>query len=121
MDSEVAKRAGCKYFRKSRSTGFCVGVYRSKEAGIESDPKLKWATVCEPHGTVLCSKTCKDANDLALDTREWCEACRDATKENIKGKKKDKKVETEKVEETEEEDVYTKCDPDEEDWFPESK
>jgi hypothetical protein len=62
--------------RKNRETGFYVSLYRSAESGMENDPDLPYATVCEQHATLVCHKTRKSAEGWLSDPRGWCEECR---------------------------------------------
>jgi hypothetical protein len=73
---DMASRAGCVQLRRCRQTGHLVGVYRSLEAGIESDPDLPWSTVCEEHSTVVCSAT-RHAAELAASWPDFCDECRE--------------------------------------------
>jgi hypothetical protein len=45
MSKPLPNHVGLVAYRKAQSTGTHVGLYRSLEAGIESDPELPWATV----------------------------------------------------------------------------
>lgn len=75
LKEEAATRPGCIQLRRSRQTGHLVGVYRSDEAGIESDPELPYTTVCEEHSTCVCHTTRALALALAPFPAEWCEEC----------------------------------------------
>lgn len=68
--------AGCVIQRKSRATGRLVGLYQSHQAGMESDPALPWATVCETHGVLVCHSTLILAGSHLSDPQGWCEQCR---------------------------------------------
>ena len=71
----AAQRAGCLIYRKARSTGTYVGLYRSAEAGMEDDPELPWSTVCEEHHTLVCHPTRKLAESHLSNPEGWCEEC----------------------------------------------
>lgn len=73
---EAAARAGCVKLWRTRTTRTLVGVYRSYEAGLETDESLPWSTVCEEHGYLVCSSSRRIAEAAALD-RDWCEVCSD--------------------------------------------
>lgn len=88
MDRAIARRhehaqfyiedwAGLVQMRKARETGTYVGVYRSNEAGIESDPDLPWVTVCEKHSTCVCHTSRAQALLAAPKPASWCEECRE--------------------------------------------
>jgi len=77
LDAEVKARSGCLALRKARSTKTLVGLYRAKEAGIESDPRLKWATVCEEHGCLVCHETRSMAEVSLSQPQEWCPDCQE--------------------------------------------
>jgi hypothetical protein len=68
--------AGIVSYRRARTTGTYVGVYRANVAGIESDPALPWATVCEPHGGCMCYSTRADAMTWAPHPEDWCPTCK---------------------------------------------
>lgn len=61
--------------RKARSTGTLVGLYRSAEGGIESDPELPWSVVCEDHGGVLSMETRAMASTAMSQPDDWCPVC----------------------------------------------
>lgn len=67
--------AGRVEVRRARSTGTLVGLYRSSKSGIESDPQLPWATVCEDHGSVVCAETRKLGRAAMSCPDEWCPTC----------------------------------------------
>lgn len=73
--------AGCVTQRKARQTSTLVGIYKSAPAGMESDPELPWATVCEVHSTLVCHSSLKNAMYAASQPRDWCEFCR--AKDNL--------------------------------------
>jgi hypothetical protein len=75
LDALAKKRDGCVKIQKSRSTGQYVGLYRSREAGIETDPEFPWSTVCEDHGGVVCHRSRKDAESNLSHPEEWCPVC----------------------------------------------
>jgi len=56
-----------------------VGLYRSDDAGIESDPETPWATVCEEHGGVVCYETRKAAESYVAHPEQWCPVCQEKT------------------------------------------
>lgn len=69
--------AGMVSYRRARTTGTHVGVYRAAEAGIEDDPTIPWATVCEEHAGVICHETRKLATEWAPHPEEWCRKCQE--------------------------------------------
>ena len=71
----VASRVGCVAYRRARSTGTYVGLYYADEAGIESDPNWKWATVCEEHCSLMAHRTRALAVGWLSHPEEWCEEC----------------------------------------------
>lgn len=75
LDDEVRARAGCVTLRRARSTGTLVGLYRSLEAGLESDPDYPWSTVCEDHGGIVCHATRALATQGLSHPEEWCHVC----------------------------------------------
>lgn len=68
--------AGCVQQRRAQQTGTLVGVYHAAQAGLEDDPSLPWATVCEVHGNLVCHSTLALARWHAVDPQGWCEDCR---------------------------------------------
>lgn len=70
----VSNRAGCVELRRTRS-GRQVGLYKSAEAGIETDPTHPWATVCEDHHGVVCHPTRQIAEIALSQPEEWCPTC----------------------------------------------
>jgi hypothetical protein len=60
-----------------------VGVYAADEAGMECDPELPWATVCEEHSAIVCHPTLRLARDHAALPSGWCEDCRDLTSPEV--------------------------------------
>jgi hypothetical protein len=69
--------AGCVTQRTTRK-GRHVGLYHAHQAGLESDPELKWATVCEAHSSLVCHPTLALARASLSHPEEWCEGCRAA-------------------------------------------
>lgn len=67
--------AGLVEQRRARSTGTQVGLYRSAEAGLEADPELPWAVVCEDHGGIVCTATRAQARTAMSGPDEWCPRC----------------------------------------------
>lgn len=60
--------------RKNRRTKTLIGVYDAQAQGIESDPDLPYATVCEDHGYVVCHYNKTHAIG-AMAFPDWCEKC----------------------------------------------
>jgi hypothetical protein len=60
--------------RRNRLTKTLIGLYRSIESGIESDPDLPYVTVCEDHANCVCHET-KSAAIAAMTVPDWCEDC----------------------------------------------
>lgn len=52
--------------------GEWVSVYNSASAGIDGD---KYATVCEHHGTIICSPTLSLAISAMGAPGDWCPEC----------------------------------------------
>ena len=75
--SEVPERDGCLVLRTTRK-GVPVGLYRSREAGIESDPEYPYTTVCEAHNTCVCHETRRAAEQSLAHPESWCDECREA-------------------------------------------
>jgi hypothetical protein len=75
--SEVPERSGCLVLRTTRK-GIHVGLYRSREAGIESDPEYPYTTVCEDHNTCVCHETRRSAEQCLSHPEMWCDDCREA-------------------------------------------
>lgn len=70
--------AGCVQQRRARSNGRLVGVYHSRQAGIDDDDEnAPWSTVCEEHATCMGHLTRALALAHAADPEGWCEDCRD--------------------------------------------
>jgi hypothetical protein len=72
--------AGCVQQRVARSTGTLVGIYDALAAGMESDPALPWATVCEVHNNLVCHPSLRLAKANAPYPAEWCQECVDLKK-----------------------------------------
>lgn len=72
-------RAGCVRLGRARQTGRLVGVYRSRDAGLdEGEPgefSTAWSVVCEEHGAIVGLGTRKDAELAAADPLGFCEDC----------------------------------------------
>lgn len=69
--------AGLILSRKNRTMGFYTSLYKSDEAGIESDPELPYTTVCEQHGLLVCHSTRRLAMMSLSQPYEWCAYCQD--------------------------------------------
>lgn len=69
--------AGCVTRRKSRETGYLVGLYHGSQAGIEDDPETPWVTVCEKHSSCVCHPTLSLARSHLAEPKGWCEQCRE--------------------------------------------
>ncbi len=69
--------AGMVALRTARATGTKVGLYRSVEAGIETDPECGWSTVCEEHHNLVCHSTRAHAEAAMPAPHDWCEECQD--------------------------------------------
>jgi hypothetical protein len=67
--------AGIVAYRRARSTGTHVGLYKSAEAGIESDPDYPWSTVCEEHAGVVAHHTRREAESYLSHPEDWCPVC----------------------------------------------
>jgi hypothetical protein len=67
--------AGLVEQRRARSTGTLVGLYRSVEAGMESDPELPWSVVCEPHGGIVCTESRAHGRSAMSCPDDWCPVC----------------------------------------------
>ncbi len=66
--------AGLIVQRRNRLTGALIGVYQADLAGMECDPETPYATVCEDHSYIVCSRTQKLAI-AAMRYPDWCEEC----------------------------------------------
>lgn len=75
LDAELSSRAGCVALRYNRQ-GMLVGIYRSDEAGLESDPELPWSVVCEAHGGIISTQSRRFAESAAAST-DWCPTCQE--------------------------------------------
>jgi len=73
---EAKARAGCVSLRRCRTTGTIVGLYRSKEAGLESEEGCGWTAVCEDHGTLVSGSS--RAALAGISSLEFCDECREA-------------------------------------------
>jgi len=68
-----AERAGLLKTRPNPcEQGEWISVYVSEPAGIRGD---KYATVCEYHGTMICSRTKGDAIAAMDAPGDWCPEC----------------------------------------------
>lgn len=52
-----------------------VVIYRAAEQGIESDPSLPWAVVCDAHSTVICDTSERGARLSMKRPDNFCERC----------------------------------------------
>lgn len=68
------ERAGFVLSRRNRITGFVVGLYRSAESSMESDPEIPWSTVCEEHANLVCHAT-RSLAESSMALPDWCEPC----------------------------------------------
>ncbi len=68
--------AGCVVQRVAQQTGTRVGVYHAEQAGMDTDPKLPWASVCEVHHALVLHPGVALAILHASDPQGWCEECR---------------------------------------------
>ncbi len=68
----LANNAGARACRVHPKTDAPITVYKSRDAGIDSDSP--WATVCEKHGSMIVSATLALAR-LAMLAPDWCEDC----------------------------------------------
>lgn len=73
--TEAAVRDGCIELRTTRK-GTPVGLYRSAEAGMETDPDHPYSTVCEAHGSLVCHETRRSAEQCLSHPEMWCDECR---------------------------------------------
>lgn len=84
LDAERDSRAGCVDLHFcEHGTGPLVGVYRSAESGIESDPETPWTVVCEEHHTCVCVESRRAAMSTAATTRNFCDDCRDTKNDGV--------------------------------------
>lgn len=84
VGSEATERAGCLELRTTRK-GVRVGLYRSLEGGMESDPSVPYTTVCETHSTLVCHETRRAAEQLLSHPESWCDQCRGEPAEECVG------------------------------------
>lgn len=75
VGSEATERAGCLTLRTTRK-GIRVGLYRSLEGGMESDPSVPYTTACETHSTLVCHETRRSAEQALSHPESWCDQCR---------------------------------------------
>lgn len=64
------------YVGRGLRRGELCGLYQAAEAGIEDDPTVPWATVCEVHSAVVLHPTRELADAHLVDPAGWCEKCR---------------------------------------------
>lgn len=74
--TEAVTRDGCIALRTTRG-GIQVGLYRSAEAGMETDPEYPYSTVCESHGTLVSHETRRAADQGLSHPEMWCDQCRE--------------------------------------------
>lgn len=67
--------AGYRSARISPQTGTLVVVVDAAAAGIEDDPAIRWATLCDDHDGVVCHPTRALAESNASDPAGWCDGC----------------------------------------------
>lgn len=65
------------YVGRGVHRGELCALYQSAEAGIEDDPDVSWATVCEVHSSLVLHPTRALADSHLVDPAGWCEPCRD--------------------------------------------
>lgn len=81
LDRGQRLRPGCVILRRARSTGTVVGLYRGKEAGLDTDGgRAPWATICEgpdgeSHGGVVSHETRALAEGWLSNPDVWCPHC----------------------------------------------
>ena len=75
-DSDPLSWAGHVAHHRARETGGLVVLVRSLDAGIEADPSLPYAVVCDRHATCVCGKRREMTEAMAHPT-VWCEGCRE--------------------------------------------
>lgn len=76
----LARNAGARVSRRCRATGTVVTLYDGDAAGMDTEggpdgEKMRWQTVCEEHGTVICHRTFEVALSHLSHPDEWCEEC----------------------------------------------
>lgn len=74
----MPNHAGLVAYRKARSTGTHVGLYRNSEVGFEVEPGANWATVCEDHGGVVFHPTRTAGQTFLSHPEDWCPVCQEA-------------------------------------------
>ena len=57
-----------------RRTGGLMGLYHAEQGGIDSDPDVPWAAVCETHGSLVLSTTQRLAR-ATMSYPDWCDEC----------------------------------------------
>ncbi|WIE81307.1 hypothetical protein [Curtobacterium sp. MCSS17_016] len=62
--------------RTSRVTGTVLTVGRAEDLGIDADGDHGWVAVCEPHGTLVFTRTKGAA--MTSTGLDFCDACRAA-------------------------------------------
>lgn len=74
--------AGLVQRRRCRATGVEVGIYNAEcglfeasEGGADGDGR--YAVICEPHGTLVIVSTLDLAREVATDTLNFCDDCRE--------------------------------------------
>lgn len=76
--------AGCVVRRRSRQTGYIVGIYYAPQAGMDDcEGTAPWSTVCEEHGHVIAHETQSLARWHSHDPLGWCEPCMDERKAKV--------------------------------------
>jgi len=68
--------AGCVVQRVAQQTYTRVGVYHAEQAGINIDPEVPWASVCEVHHTLVLHSKLALAIEAGANPQSWCEECR---------------------------------------------
>jgi hypothetical protein len=90
IKAAVAGFTGLVEHRRSRANGRTYGIYDSEKQGIESRKnsahnssdfdrgrwQLKWAVVCEEHGTCVCVSSLELARNTIAHP-DFCEDCND--------------------------------------------
>lgn len=66
--------AGLVAQHRNRASGTLIGIYHAAQAGLDDDPALPWATVCEEHSTLVLHPTLRLARYHAA-VPMWCEYC----------------------------------------------